>query len=370
MISSLLIWIVLWRKLLRYQRVRVRQWIAPEPLVFVRPSQSPSAPSRSTVRITWKNPLIRAGPVSEYVPSRASQTLGVEASPGFPEPKLHHRTVISIDWHQVLDCIRGSFGGVRPDQDINSGYYLLPKVSESPFKRWDWGSHTWFSSSILTVTTDSSGKACLVCSTIRMRVALTTHWSHQRRSEGVVRKIRLKRSLTNPAVSFTLTTINKSWKSAIKPGLVWLGSLCLVVEVEQQVCNTWNTCVQLSINWDVSWYHSTVCKPLESQLFGQYCFSPHYKDPDWPTSIQWNVASVLFWTNEMLRFRSIYLKTELIQELSCLQRSKKPKCRTQFGCITSVFFSFGATRNAFSMESFSRVSKLRALGGVLKKALL
>ena len=186
---------MLWRKLLRYQRVRVRQWI-PQNLWYLLGRRNHHQHHRSVPCFadTWRWSFSWV-PGAEVASSDGDQ----------------HRLAPSAWLHPRIEL-----GRVRPDQDINSGYYTCYRiVSESPFKRWDWGSHTWLSSSILTVTTDSSGKACLVCSsTIRMRLALITHWSHQRRSDGVVRKIRLKKG------RWQILQSQKHWRQSTSLGRV------------------------------------------------------------------------------------------------------------------------------------------------------
>ena len=102
---------MLWRKLLRYQRVRVRQWI-PQNLWYLlgRRNHHQHHCSVPCFADTWRWSFSWV-PGAEVASSDGDQ----------------HRLAPSAWLHPRIELVR-----VRPDQDINSGYYLLPNsVRES-----------------------------------------------------------------------------------------------------------------------------------------------------------------------------------------------------------------------------------------------
>ena len=104
--------------------------------VSVTPKASgPSSSSRAAVRITANNPLIRTLPVPErvsvpepdYLPTRLLQVAGVAIEPERSE-KFRSAVIVSIDWHQVLDCVRGwDRSALRPVPH----YSVLPVISRA-----------------------------------------------------------------------------------------------------------------------------------------------------------------------------------------------------------------------------------------------
>ena len=82
----------------------------------VRPSpvSPPAAPLSNTSQV-----------VAEQLSVQELERSGISINP-ILSVKYSHRVVFSIDWHQVLDCIRTPSGTLRP-----TGYILVPEVQEA-----------------------------------------------------------------------------------------------------------------------------------------------------------------------------------------------------------------------------------------------
>ena len=118
------------------------------------PSALASASSSlAGVRVTRANPLLRAPantsatavPTStpivvasssrrslpEVVASRVLSVQGIDCAPKFSQVKICDKTIISVDWHQVLDVVRSSQETIRPDTNDNDGYHILRCIEAS-----------------------------------------------------------------------------------------------------------------------------------------------------------------------------------------------------------------------------------------------
>ena len=90
----------------------------------------------------------------------------------------HHRTLLSVDWHQVfLDCVRGSGGGLRPDTNIKGGYNLRQCICHSfqavkmripivVFLINSFCHNRYFPQSILSVQSHRSNQHCFDCTIV------------------------------------------------------------------------------------------------------------------------------------------------------------------------------------------------------------
>ena len=56
---------------------------------------------------------------------------GIDCAPNFPQVKICDKTIISVDWHQVLDVVRSSQETIRPDTNDNDGYHILRCIETS-----------------------------------------------------------------------------------------------------------------------------------------------------------------------------------------------------------------------------------------------